>query len=219
MTVYPFQRRAVPKPPCSVEGCGGRVIARGWCSMHYARWRNTGSTDPYRTPLEFCAVESCERAPRSTYAEYCEMHYYRLRRTGTVADPIRPPETCIIDGCDKATGHYASGICRMHHLRMKIRGSYDFEYVGPNNQQWTGDEASYNAIHLRLRMTYGRAGRHACVDCGKRARHWSYNHSGIKHRVSSDGLHYSTDISQYEPRCASCHTRFDRARAAERRGA
>ncbi len=28
---------------CSIEGCGRRAIARGWCEMHWARWRRTGS--------------------------------------------------------------------------------------------------------------------------------------------------------------------------------
>lgn len=30
---------------CGVEGCGGRRLARGWCSKHYMRWRRTGSTE------------------------------------------------------------------------------------------------------------------------------------------------------------------------------
>ena len=27
---------------CAVDGCGKRVLARGWCSNHYARWRRNG---------------------------------------------------------------------------------------------------------------------------------------------------------------------------------
>lgn len=27
---------------CSVSGCGGTVIARGWCQKHYSRWRRHG---------------------------------------------------------------------------------------------------------------------------------------------------------------------------------
>lgn len=27
---------------CSVNGCEKRVLARGWCGTHYARWRKTG---------------------------------------------------------------------------------------------------------------------------------------------------------------------------------
>lgn len=27
---------------CSVEGCGKAVLGRGWCAMHYRRWRKNG---------------------------------------------------------------------------------------------------------------------------------------------------------------------------------
>lgn len=27
---------------CSIKGCGNLQIARGWCAMHYARWRHHG---------------------------------------------------------------------------------------------------------------------------------------------------------------------------------
>lgn len=28
---------------CSIEGCGRPVVGRGWCNMHYLRWKRTGS--------------------------------------------------------------------------------------------------------------------------------------------------------------------------------
>ena len=30
---------------CAVEGCGRVRLARGWCSLHYGRWRSHGTTD------------------------------------------------------------------------------------------------------------------------------------------------------------------------------
>lgn len=32
---------------CSIDGCHSRVVARGWCSRHYQRWKNHG--DPTKT--------------------------------------------------------------------------------------------------------------------------------------------------------------------------
>lgn len=39
--------------PCSVPGCAGVVLARGWCSKHWQRWWKTGdpNTEPYRRAL------------------------------------------------------------------------------------------------------------------------------------------------------------------------
>jgi hypothetical protein len=28
--------------PCSIEDCPERRVFRGWCSMHYERWRRLG---------------------------------------------------------------------------------------------------------------------------------------------------------------------------------
>ncbi|MFJ1510902.1 hypothetical protein [Cellulosimicrobium funkei] len=39
------EARAARATVCSVEGCETPVKARGWCRMHYYRWRNHGSTD------------------------------------------------------------------------------------------------------------------------------------------------------------------------------
>lgn len=32
----------MPDATCSIDGCRARVIARGWCDKHYARWRVYG---------------------------------------------------------------------------------------------------------------------------------------------------------------------------------
>lgn len=32
----------MPKASCSVDGCRGSVVARGWCDPHYRRWKHHG---------------------------------------------------------------------------------------------------------------------------------------------------------------------------------
>ena len=39
------------KPLCKIDGCGKTSIARGWCNMHYQRWRVGGDMEaPPKTP-------------------------------------------------------------------------------------------------------------------------------------------------------------------------
>lgn len=30
--------------PCLIDGCGNPLIARGWCALHYKRWKKYGDT-------------------------------------------------------------------------------------------------------------------------------------------------------------------------------
>ncbi len=30
---------------CTVDECPREIMARGWCSLHYGRWRRRGTTD------------------------------------------------------------------------------------------------------------------------------------------------------------------------------
>ncbi|MGH7088389.1 MAG: hypothetical protein ACREE4_23275 [Stellaceae bacterium] len=47
---------AEPKP-CSVEGCRKPQRERGWCTMHYTRWRR--HSDPLYVPLSGADTKRC----------------------------------------------------------------------------------------------------------------------------------------------------------------
>lgn len=46
---------------CSVPGCERRLIARGWCEMHYHRWARHGSTDNPRPIIQACFWAKVDR--------------------------------------------------------------------------------------------------------------------------------------------------------------
>ena len=111
------------EPVCSVMVCARRVLARGLCGAHYARWRSTGDAgDTAVRALQDrdgqCSVEGCDRVRK--VAGYCGAHYWRIRTHG---DP-GPAEIararaalCSVVGCDRST--VGRGLCRMHYERQR----------------------------------------------------------------------------------------------------
>lgn len=79
------------------------------------------------------------------------------------------------------------------------------------------DSISYNGMHQRLRRVLGNANLFSCVDCGKQASQWSLTitsntvvffgvNAGARNKRK---LPYSKDMSDYSPRCGSCHVDRD----------
>ena len=202
---------------CSIDGCDRPYRARGYCATHWWRWKHKG--DPLWTRdqgwPDHCTAGGCERTDMQSRL-YCRMHYHRMYRTGSleVGRVLRKERgTCVVDGCVEIDAG-PLGYCSKHLARVQRHGSADIILVpapltAEANGRWTGDGASYTTLHQRLRKARGKARAHACVDCGVSADHWSYNNSGEYERVSPEGRRYSLDIKQYEPRCVSCHSRFD----------
>lgn len=202
---------------CTVDGCHRELRARGYCATHWARWRKYGQPHlPAKTTYEICTAEDCDNPTRTNSSPHCEKHYYRLRRTGklSVDNPQRPQRgICIIDGCFQ-TDCGPRGLCLLHRTRERRHG--DPLAFRPNpmprgadTPHWTGDKATYSALHQRVKKAFGVPSLHICVDCGKQAQHWSYDHTDPDQRIDVEKGPYSIDITRYQPRCVRCHKRFD----------
>lgn len=80
---------------CSIHECGKPSVVRGWCRMHYRRWRRNGEVQadiPPRTApkQQSCSVLGC--ANRYEARGLCSVHYHRWQRTGD-ASPEVPERT------------------------------------------------------------------------------------------------------------------------------
>ena len=67
-------------PTCAVDGCErGGMLRRGWCDLHYLRWRLKGDPGPAHLifdPDRGCSVDGCDRKHEAK--GLCKMHYKRV---------------------------------------------------------------------------------------------------------------------------------------------
>jgi len=113
----------MPEGICSIDDCESKVLSRGWCVKHYARWRTHG--DPMGKPpfvQKMCSVEDCERV--QVARGWCYKHWARWSKYG---DPVyvapAKPTVCSVDGCELPL--IARGWCAKHRARWMHHGSTD----------------------------------------------------------------------------------------------
>lgn len=114
--------------PCSVKDCNRGSRAKGFCSLHYSRYRKHGS--PHTTSFvrksskaKKCEVEDC--SIQSSMSIYCEYHYARFKKTGSPTTPLkknRHPKgvPCLFENCKGKVVSF--GYCAVHYGRLKKYG-------------------------------------------------------------------------------------------------
>lgn len=168
---------------CSVPGCGNTPRTRDLCYPHYMKaWR-------YGTPTP-------EHAPT--------WHDVRGQRFGTLVVTNEREGRFWVCRCD----------CGESTLRTvdALRKSGDKSRCSTPGKHYPLGLPSYRTAHCRVRFTRGSASLQSCVDCGRGATQWSYNHADPHEIVGThDGyaVRYSPDPTHYQPRCTSCHKLFD----------
>lgn len=200
---------------CSVEGCESPVECRSVCKAHYGRLLRHGSPTAGRASSRTgCAVEGCERPHRGR--GLCDLHLQRMVRNGTTEAVRFKPRSCSIEGCGRP--HSGRGWCALHYQRWARAGDPTTVRINPailpgnQNCKWRGSEVGYTAAHDRVRKALGSASEKKCVDCGKPATGWSYDHLDPDERVGTDDpkqMPYSTKAEHYQARCDSCHWHID----------
>jgi hypothetical protein len=161
-----------------------------------------------------CAVPECSDAV--VRRDWCSIHYRRQLRYGDPLALKRLPDhsPCSVEGC--AEPNKAGGYCNRHAHRARrgIDPSIEpIRWVGGRGAQaarWRDDEVEYDGAHQRVTDVRGSASTYDCVECGRRAADWAYNHDDPDELICPKrGLRYSVDLHCYQPMCKACHWRFD----------
>lgn len=71
---------------CSVTGCTGRHFGRGYCRVHYERFKRTGATGLIRDASRGCSVDGCDLPHKAR--GLCQNHYWLFTKHG---DPLGGP--------------------------------------------------------------------------------------------------------------------------------
>lgn len=175
---------------CHIEGCEKQSRGHGLCATHWLRWRKWG--DPYwADPKQGVKPHNFKQA------------------------------TCSIDGCDRK--HHAHGYCSAHAAAFRKHGSPTAR--GRKGRKRKVYLTSAGA-HKRVMYDRGKASEYDCVDCGRRAQEWSCRHD-VAPQYYQEGwvtlpsgksllAYWSTSSQDYDPRCKSCHRKYDNSRRSQR---
>lgn len=176
---------------CSVVSCESPHFGRGYCNKHYKRWRKT------ENPL----------VARNYGADMSGQRFGRLTVIARSDEPSTDPKWTARCECGVITTVRANKL-RSGHTRSC--GCFRAETIGALRRQEVVD---YAGAHDRVKVARGPAKLHPCVDCGARARDWSYDQLDPGELIAQNdhgrGCAYSLNVSHYQPRCKPCHAAFD----------
>ena len=193
---------------CEVPTCERTVRSRNspWCEGHYARVRRNGDPEPDR-PLGWQRSRPKKIKPQKQKIQQGSKPPKQILRR-------HEPRPCAAKDCNNTIPK--GTFCPKCRARNDRHGDPSIvipveerQYKrGSDNHSWS-DKPSYDAIHLRIRKTYGKASEHKCIDCHKQAKHWSY--SGPNYNTL---MPYSDNLDDYRPRCVPCHSIHDKKKGS-----
>jgi len=172
-----------------------------------------------------CELPDCDK-PRYQRQRMCGSHFMKAYRHGDPYYKAPIPHTDItgqrfgsLTAQERVNGRWncACDCGATTTVRIGDLKNGNAKSCGNPKIHRRSESPTYEAVHERLRRDRGPARAQHCVDCGKRAAHWSYDHADTAELVGErDGLRrpYSLDQQHYQPRCVPCHKRLDLDRLA-----
>jgi hypothetical protein len=105
------------KTSCQAPGCTRIHRAKGYCTLHYQRWRKHGHVMDTRSPRpDHCQAPGC-KSKRVAAHGLCPRHYQQLRRHGRLTperENMKNGGPCQFRGCDRIA--VCRGYCPRHYM-------------------------------------------------------------------------------------------------------
>lgn len=112
---------------CTLDGCGRKHHARGWCLTHYMQFkRGVTPAGPIKTRVmdkpDECVEEGCSDPVKAK--GLCKTHYQRLLRHGFTrrTERKKPPRECAVETCGNHV--YSKDLCHAHYVKQRKWQSY-----------------------------------------------------------------------------------------------
>lgn len=167
-----------------------------------------------------CKVAGC--ASPIKRQELCYAHYMKNWRYGTPTPTFEPRHAKL---AGKRYGTLTvierrglKWLCHCDCGETRSASTGELNREGDRNTcgvagKHLAEVVGYTAAHDRVRRDRGSADRHACRDCGRTAKHWSYTHDDpnelVAYGLSRSPIAYSTTPDFYVARCVPCHKKHD----------
>lgn len=136
---------------CSIDGCTSPVKGRGWCNMHYQRWRKHGDPGAPAIPRYSSWAESfAANAPTDDAPDGCRLWLGGIAGNGYgMVWANRKHISAHRYAWEKANGPIPGGMFVDHicyqrhcialpHLRLATVAENNWNRSGPNSQNATG---------------------------------------------------------------------------------
>lgn len=151
---------------CTLPGCDKKTVARGYCTMHYQRWRtygDPGEPEPRKVSGQTtCRVEGCGSQADSRHL--CFKHYKRWQMFG---------DEGITRISERDPEHMLSyrGAHRRVEAERGAAGDYPCQECGKRASEWAynhEDEAELHGYHGNHLMAFSLSPNFyvpMCVPC------------------------------------------------------
>lgn len=100
--------------------------------------------------------------------------------------------------------HVVVLVMQRHGIPRRPAWHVRFDYSGPQNPGWKGEQATYSALHYRVYRARGLPKE--CSVCGTTDPSKYYDWANLSGNYA--------DVNDYARMCRSCHIKHDRARRA-----